>query len=244
MTPIRALLFDVFGTVVDWRSSIIAEGAELNRRLDLEVDWALFADRWRGMYQPAMERVRSGAREWTVLDVLHRESLDQLLPEFGLDGLDESERDNLNRVWHRLRPWPDAVEGLQRMKTQHVIATCSNGNVALIVNMAKHSGLPWDMVLGAEVTRHYKPQPGAYLESARLLGLAPEQCCMVAAHNSDLVAASALGLATAFVPRPTEYGPDQDFDQQAENDYTFVAEDFFDLARQLGFSLPDDSVPA
>jgi 2-haloacid dehalogenase len=230
---IRALLFDVFGTVVDWRSSIIAEGDEFNRRKGLEVDWAQFADRWRAMYQPAMEQVRSGAREWTILDTLHRESLDALLPEFGLAQLNEEERQYLNRVWHRLRPWPDAVEGLTRMKAERIIATCSNGNVALIVNMAKHSALPWDMVLGAEVTHHYKPLPESYLASARLLGLEPGQCCMVAAHNSDLVAAGALGFATAFVPRPTEYGPGQDFDLMAENPYTFVAQDFLDLARQL-----------
>ncbi len=233
MTPIRALLFDVFGTVVDWRSTIIAEGNDLNRRKSLSVDWAEFADRWRAMYQPAMERVRSGEREWTILDVLHRESLEALLPEFGLEGFDEAERDHLNRVWHRLRPWPDAVDGLLRMKAGHVIATCSTGNVSLIVNLAKHSGLPWDMVLGAEVTRHYKPLPEAYLESARLLGLTPDACYMVAAHNSDLVAAGSLGFATAFVPRPSEYGPSQDFDIEAENPYTFVAEDFRDLAGQL-----------
>lgn len=230
---IRALLFDVFGTVVDWRASIVGEGLAMNRHLGIDVDWEKFADRWRGMYQPAMERVRTGERPWTILDVLHRESLDTLLPEFGLDHLDEPARDRLNRVWHRLKPWPDAAVGLARMKETRVIATCSNGNVALIVNMARFSALPWDMVLGAEVTRHYKPQPGAYLESARMLGLAPEQCCMVAAHNSDLVAAGALGLATAFVPRPTEYGPDQDFDLVAENDYTYVATDFIDLAEQL-----------
>ena len=233
MTHIRALLFDVFGTVVDWRSSIIKEGEDLNHRLGLMVDWALFADRWRGMYQPAMEKVRSGTRPWTILDALHRESLESLLPEFGLDHFDDALRDHVNRMWHRLQPWPDAVEGLTRIKETHIIATCSNGNVALIVDMAKHSGLPWDVVLGAEVTRHYKPQPDADRESARLLGLTPGECCMVAAHNGDLVAAGGLGLATAFVLRPTEYGPEQDFDLTAENDYTFVARDFIDLAQQL-----------
>lgn len=238
MTHIRALLFDVFGTVVDWRSSIIKEGEDLNHRLGLMVDWALFADRWRGMYQPAMEKVRSGTRPWTILDALHRESLESLLPEFGLDHFDDALRDHVNRMWHRLQPWPDAVEGLSRMKQTHIIATCSNGNVALIVDMAKHAGLPWDMVLGAEVTRHYKPQPDAYLESARMLGLTPGECCMVAAHNGDLVAAGGLGLATAFVPRPTEYGPDQDFDLIAENNYTFVARDFIDLAQQLAAAHP------
>lgn len=233
MTSIRALLFDVFGTVVDWRGSIIAEGREFNRQKGTAVDWAHFADRWRGMYQPAMEEVRTGARDWAILDTLHRESLEVLIPEFGLEHLDESERDHLNRIWHRLQPWPDSVEGLLRMKANHIIATCSNGNVALIVDMAKNSCLPWDMVLGAEVTRHYKPLPESYLSSAGMLGLKPEECCMVAAHNSDLVAAGNLGFATAFVPRPTEYGPDQDFDLEAEGSYTFVAQNFIDLSAQL-----------
>ncbi len=233
MSGIQALLFDVFGTVVDWRSTIIQEGPSFSEPLGREVDWAAFADRWRGLYEPAMERVRSGERPWTILDVLHRESLETLLPEFDLDQMEERERDRLSCIWHRLRPWPDTVEGLQRIKAQHIIATCSNGNVALIVNMAKQAALPWDMVLGAEVTRHYKPQPEAYLLSAKLLGLAPEQCCMVAAHNRDLIAAKSLGLATAFVPRPTEYGPSQKGDLVAEQDYTFVAMDFHDLATQL-----------
>ncbi len=233
MTSIRALLFDVFGTVVDWRGSIVAEGNEFNRHKGTTVDWANFADRWRSMYQPAMEKVRTGARDWTILDTLHRESLEVLIAEFGLEYLNESECDHLNRVWHRLQPWPDSVEGLKRMKAGHIIATCSNGNVSLIVDMAKYSDLPWDMVLGAEVTRTYKPLPESYLCSARMLGLNPEECCMVAAHNSDLVAAGKLGFATAFVPRPTEYGPTQDFDLEAENPYSFVAEDFIDLAGQL-----------
>ena len=233
MSDIRALCFDVFGTVVDWRSSIIDEGQAINARRGLEVDWAEFADRWRGMYQPAMEEVRSGRRPWTILDQLHRESLDQLMPEFGLTDWSEEETDELNKVWHRLNPWPDAVEGLSRLKQQFIIATCSNGNVALIVDMAKRAGLPWDMVLGAEVTRHYKPQDEAYLESARMLGLRPEQVCMVAAHNSDLVAAARNGLRTAFVARPAEYGPHQDKDFEAENEYDFVAGDFIALAEQM-----------
>ncbi len=233
MPAIRALLFDVFGTVVDWRSTIIQEGPSFSQPLNIEVDWTVFADRWRRMYQPAMERVRTGERPWTILDTLHRESLEILIPEFGLEGLDESQRDALNRVWHRLNPWPDVVEGLTRIKRRRTIATCSNGNVALIVNMARHASLPWDMVLGAEVTRHYKPLPAAYLDSARMLGLAPAQCCMVAAHNSDLVAAGSLGFATAFIPRPTEHGPDQHVDLVAENDYTFVAPDLLALAEQL-----------
>lgn len=230
MKDISALCFDVFGTVVDWRSSIIDEGAAINQKRGLSVDWATFADDWRRMYQPAMEEVRSGRRPWTILDQLHRESLEQLLSKYGIDDWSESEKDHLNRVWHRLNPWPDAVEGLTSLKQHFIISTCSNGNVALIVNMAKRAGLPWDMVLGAEVTRHYKPMDQAYLESARMLGLQPEQVCMVAAHNSDLVSARSNGLRTAFVARPTEYGPHQDKDFEAQHDYDFVANDFIELA--------------
>ena len=233
MNSLKALCFDVFGTVVDWRSSIIDEGRELNQRLGMEIDWAKFADAWRGLYQPSMEQVRTGQRSWTILDQLHRESLDKLAPKFGISNWTEAQMDHLNRVWHRLNPWPDAVTGLTRLKQKYIIATCSNGNVALIVNMAKHSNLPWDMVLGAEVTGHYKPQDQAYLESARLLGLDPSECCMVAAHNNDLVAAEKNGMQTAFVPRPTEYGPRQEKDLKAEKEYTFIATDFDDLANQL-----------
>jgi 2-haloacid dehalogenase len=233
MNQIQALCFDVFGTVVDWRGSIIEEGTRINRQRGLNIDWADFADAWRALYQPSMEQVRTGKRPWTILDQLHRESLEKLAPEYGLTEWTDHELDQLNRVWHRLKPWPDAVSGLTRLKKKYIISTCSNGNVALIVNMAKHSGLPWDMVLGAEVTRHYKPQNEAYLESARLLGLEPEQCCMVAAHNGDLVAAEKNGMQTAFVARPTEYGPHQNKDFKAEKDYTFVAEDFNELATQM-----------
>ena len=233
MLPVRALCFDVFGTVVDWRSSIIAEGEEINRQRGLSVDWAAFADDWRGLYQPAMEQVRSGQRPWTILDVLHRESLDQLMPKYGLAGWNESDTDHLNKVWHRLQPWADSVSGLSRLKQQYIITTVSNGNVALIVNMAKNAGIPWDMVLGAEVVRHYKPLPEAYLASVRMLGLTAEECCMVAAHNNDLVAAASHGMQTAFVARPTEYGPHQDNNLKAENDYTYVAGDFEELATQL-----------
>ena len=233
MKQIQALCFDVFGTVVDWRGSIIEEGTRINRQRGQNIDWADFADAWRALYQPSMEQVRTGKRPWTILDQLHRESLEKLAPEYGLTEWTDHELDQLNRVWHRLKPWPDAVSGLTRLKKEYIISTCSNGNVALIVNMAKHSGLPWDMVLGAEVTRHYKPQNEAYLESARLLGLEPEQCCMVAAHNGDLVAAEKNGMQTAFVARPTEYGPHQNKDFKAEKDYTFVAEDFNELATQM-----------
>ena len=231
---VKALLFDVFGTVVDWRSSIIREGEALGRARGLGVDWARFADAWRARYQPALDRVRTGAVPWTKLDVLHRASLDALLVEFGIRGLGEPEIDHLNRAWHRLDPWPDVVAGLGRLKRRFALATCSNGNVALIVNMARRAGLPWDAVLGAEVLRRYKPDPEVYLGSAELLGVAPRECLMVAAHNGDLIAAGALGLRTAFVGRPTEYGPGQTRDLAPERPFDVVASSFLDLADRLG----------
>jgi 2-haloacid dehalogenase len=233
-STIQALTFDVFGTVVDWRSSIIREGEALGRTRGLQVDWARFADAWRGLYQPQLERVRSSALPWTKLDDLHRMALDRLLVEFEIGGLTEAEIDHLNRAWHRLDPWPDTVPGLTRLKRRFVLATLSNGNVALIVNMARRAGLPWDAVLGAEVARAYKPQPPAYLTTADLLGLKPEQCLMVAAHNGDLTAASALGFRTAFVARPTEHGPGQTTDLKPTRDWDVVTDSFIDLAARLG----------
>lgn len=230
----EALLFDVFGTVVDWRGSIVREGEALNQRHGLAVDWARFADRWRGMYQPAMERVRSGARPFTVLDILHRESLDFLIEEFDLERLDPAQRDALNRVWHRLDPWPDSVAGLTRLKPAFIIAPLSNGNVSLMVNLARHAGLPWDAILGAQVAGHYKPQPQAYLSAARLLDLAPAQCMMVAAHNDDLQAAATLGLRTAFIARPSEYGPGQRSDLEPSGDWDLCVRDMHELAVALG----------
>lgn len=233
-TTIKALTFDVFGTVVDWRSSVIREGRALGQAKGLAVDWAKFADAWRGQYQPMIERVRSGQLPWTKLDDLHRMSLDGLIEEFQLKGLSEAEIDHLNRVWHRLDPWPDAVPGLERLKRRFIVAALSNGNVALIVNMAKHAGLPWDTVLGAEVARHYKPQPEVYLTSAELLGLRPDECMMVAAHTGDLAAASRLGFRTAFVARPAERGPAQARDARPEGEWDIIAESFLDLADRLG----------
>lgn len=234
MTELRALAFDVFGTVVDWRSSIIREGEALGARLGIERDWAAFADAWRGLYQPSMSRVRNAERPWTKLDDLHRESLVVLLERFDVPPLPESEIDELNRAWHRLDPWPDSVPGLVRLRQDYILTTLSNGNVALLVNMAKRAGLPWDAVLGAEVARHYKPQPAAYLTTAELLGLAPEQCMLVAAHNGDLLAARAVGFRTAFVARPAEHGPGQTRDLGSEHDFDFSASSMLDLADQLG----------
>jgi len=234
VASIRALTFDVFGTVVDWRSSLIREGEALEDAKGLKVSWPAFADAWRGFYQPMLERVRSGAMPWTKLDDLHRMALDQLLTQFGVTGLTPEEIDHLNRAWHRLDPWPDAVPGLARLKRKFILATLSNGNVALLVNMARRAGLPWDAVLGAEVARHYKPQPQAYLTTAALLGLEPRQCLMVAAHNGDLAAASKVGFRTAFVRRPTEHGPAQTTDLAASQSWDVVAESFIDLAARLG----------
>ncbi|MYD78531.1 MAG: haloacid dehalogenase type II [Gammaproteobacteria bacterium] len=229
---LKAILFDVFGTVVDWRSSIARE-VEAVSQLN-QVDGELFADRWRSKYQPSMERIRSGNRPFVKLDDLHYENLNEVLVDFGVDALDETIKQHLNRAWHRLNPWADSVEGLRRLKTIYIIATLSNGNVALSVNMARNAGLPWDMVLGAEVVGHYKPQPESYLKSAAMLGLEPGQCMLVAAHNSDLIAAAKCGYNTAFVPRPTEYGPNQTTDLEPTAQYTVVATDFIDLAAQLG----------
>jgi 2-haloacid dehalogenase len=181
-----------------------------------------------------MNKVRTGEIGWTKLDDLHRMALDQLLPQFGIKGVSEADLDHLNRAWHRLDPWPDTVPGLTRLKRRFILATLSNGNVALIVNMARRAGLPWDAVLGAEVARHYKPQPEAYLTTASMLGLRPEQCLMVAAHNGDLAAASSIGLRTAFVPRPNEHGPGGKADVKPAREWDVVADSFVDLAVRLG----------
>ena len=229
---LRALIFDVFGTVVDWRSSVIREGEELGRKKNLDVDWAAFADAWRSRYAPSMNRVRRGEIAWTKLDDLHRASLEELLGEFGVEGLTEEERDHLNRVWHRLEPWPDAVEGLTRLKERHVIAPLSNGNVALLVNMAKRAGLPWDLILSAELVRHYKPDPETYLIAPELLDLRPDQVMMVAAHPHDLRAAREHGLRSAYVLRPLEFGPGGK-GEPPDPSFDLAAEDFVELAEKL-----------
>ena len=234
-TPgVRALVFDVFGTVVDWRGSIIREGRALGRKKRLKVDWPAFADAWRAGYRPAMARVRSGELPWTTIDALHRMILDGLLARFRIGGLKESEIDHLNRAWHRLRPWPEARAGLERLKRRFTLGTLSNGNMALLVNMAKRARLPWDCVLSAELFRHYKPDPEAYLGAVSLLGVAPHELMLVAAHKDDLRAALACGLRTAFVPRPREYGPAARPDTSPDPAFDYHARDFLDLARQLG----------
>ena len=233
LSQIRALTFDVFGTVVDWRGSIIREGEAYGQKKGLNVDWAAFADAWRAGYAPAMNRVRTGELPWKNIDALHRLILDDLLERFNLTGLNETEIDHLNRVWHRLEPWPDSVSGLARLRQRFILATLSNGNVALLVNMAKNAGLPWDCILSAELAKQYKPDPEVYLTAADLLGLTPAQVMMVAAHNSDLQAAQRVGFKTAFVARPQEHGPHQSADLEADPSVDVIAADFNDLADKL-----------
>jgi len=233
IAAVRALTFDVFGTVVDWRTSVIREGQLLQQRLQLPAqDWPAFADGWRAGYQPAMQAVRSGALPWTDLDGLHRRILDGLLAERGLV-LPEAEAAHFNRVWHRLIPWPDSVGGLWRMKTRRTVTSLSNGHVALLVNLARHAALPWDTVLSAELFGHYKPDPEVYLGAAKILGLAPHEVMMVAAHPSDLRGAAACGLRTAYVPRPLERGPGGPMEAWAEGEFDLVAPDFMALAALL-----------
>jgi len=204
---VKALVFDVFGTVVDWRGSIVREGAQWGKDKGLDIDWGKFADEWRAGYAPSMDKVRKGEMPWTKLDVLHRMILEDLLQQYNIVGLAEEEKDHWNRVWHRLMPWPDAVEGLTRLKRKFVIATLSNGNVSLLVDMAKHAGLPWDTVFSAELFHHYKPDPEAYQGAVELLSCKPAEVMMVAAHPPDLKAAQSCGLKTGLVPRPLEHGP-------------------------------------
>jgi 2-haloacid dehalogenase len=234
---VRALVFDVFGTVVDWRSGIARDAVPfLARHARSRVDPAAFADAWRKRYDPAMEAVRSGRRAFVRLDVLHRENLEAILPDFGIDParVPPAELDALNLAWHRLDPWPDVVPGLTRLKGRFIIAPLSNGNVILMLDMAKRAGLPWDAILGAELAQAYKPDPEAYLRTVDILAMRPDEVCMVAAHNSDLAAARACGLRTAFIPRPTEHGLGQTKDVEPEQDWDIVARDFGELAGKLG----------
>jgi 2-haloacid dehalogenase len=233
MFGVKALAFDVFGTVVDWRGSIIREGAEWAAKTGLRIDWAKFADRWRAGYSPTIDKVRKGTLPWTKLDALHRIILDELLGEFQITGLGEEEKESWNRVWHRLAPWLDSIPGLTQLKQKYVLATLSNGNVSLLVNMAKHAGLPWDVVLSAELFRHYKPDREVYLGAAELLGCEPSEVMMVAAHVGDLNAAQACGLRTAFVSRPNEYGSSGKADTASGEQFDVAALDLLDLAEKL-----------
>ena len=235
ITP-KILAFDVFGSVVDWHGSIAAEV----RQLYPQVDGDAFALAWREGYQPAMQRVRSGEVGWTKIDDLHRLILDSILPRFGMGDLPENERRTLNRVWHRLNPWPDVVEGLSRLKRRHIITTLSNGNIGLLTDMAKHGELPWDCVLSAEVFRAYKPDPRTYLGVADVFDVAPSEVMMVAAHQEDLAAARDCGLLTAYIERPLEFGAARPKDVSPVAENTLHARDFIDLARQLAL----DAAPA
>jgi 2-haloacid dehalogenase len=233
---IQILLFDTFGTVVDWRSSVIAEGETLGRAKGLKVHWAAFADAWRAGYAPAMNRVRTGELPWTKLDVLHRMTLDELLVRFQIEGLSDDEKVHFNRAWHRLHPWPDAVEGLTRLRKVYVIAPLSNGNLSLLTNMAKFAGLPWDCILSTELVRHYKPDKETYLMASELFDIPPGAVMMVAAHYGDLQAAQKLGLKTAYVSRPLEFGAaaTRPSVPRTEAGFDFRADDFLELASQLG----------
>ncbi len=235
LSDVKALTFDVFGTVVDYRGTIIREGERLNQAKGLQVDWAQFADAWRARYRPSIARVMQGGLPWTNLDALHRLALDELLSAFQLnDRLTEDEKVQLNRVWHRLQPWPDAIPGLTHLRKRFILATLPNGNMALLVNMAKYSALPWDCILSVELVQAYKPDPRAYQMAVNLLGLRSYEVMMVAAHQEDLRAAQAQGMQAAFVPRPLEHGQHHVPDLTPDPTFEVVATDFMDLARQLG----------
>lgn len=229
MTTPRILAFDIFGTVVDWHGSIVREVAALYP----EVDANALALAWRAGYQPAMQRVRSGELGWTRIDELHRLILDDLLPDFGLAHLGEAQRQHLNRIWHRLDAWPDSVAGLTRLKSRFTLCTLSNGNIGLLTDMAKRAGLPWDCILSAEVFRAYKPDPATYLGVARTFDVAPAEVMLVAAHQDDLDAARACGLATAYIERPLEFGASQVKDVSPDPANTWHAQDLVHLADQL-----------
>jgi 2-haloacid dehalogenase len=232
--PVKALVFDTFGTVVDWRGSIIAEGMAWSKSKGVTVDWPRFADRWREGYHPAMEKVRKGQLPWTKLDDLHRMIFDELVTEFGITGLSEAEKDQWNRVWHRLKPWPDSVAGLARLKKKFLISPLSNGNVLLLTEMAKNAGLPWDLIMSAELSRHYKPDHETYLKAAELLSLKPGEVMMAAAHGYDLKAARDCGLRTGFIHRPDEHGVGGPADHAKPGDFDVVSSDMVDLAQKLG----------
>jgi len=234
-STVNALCFDVFGTVVDWRSGVIRDGRSLGREANLDIDWPAFVDAWRGAYVPAIDRVRSGEIAWRTIDELHREALEDLLDEFGVGGLSDAQKSWLNRAWHRLDPWPDAIPGIRRLRREYFVATLSNGNMRLLGDMAKRAGLPWDLVCSAELARHYKTDEEAYLTAVDLLDEDPDDVCMVACHEVDLEGAREVGLRTASVHRPDEWGADADDSKPDAGADDYVADDIVDLADQLGF---------
>ncbi|HRD76869.1 MAG TPA: haloacid dehalogenase type II [Hyphomicrobiaceae bacterium] len=231
---VKAILFDVFGTVVDWRGGVIRELTAFGNGRGLKQDWAQFADDWRGLYQPSMEEVRAGRRPWVILDTLHRESLVKLLERHGIRGLSANDIEHLTTIWHRLDPWPDVIAGLSRLRKRYIIGTLSNGNIGLLTRMAKRAGLPWDVVLCAEIARAYKPMAECYVRNAEALNLRPEEVMLAAAHNGDLAAAAKAGLRTGFIVRPTEYGPNQRLDLKAEQAWDVVTDSFLGLADAMG----------
>jgi 2-haloacid dehalogenase len=230
---IKALVFDTFGTVVDWRTSIIRQLSEFGARKHLEVDWEAFADAWRAGYHPAMDRIRRGERAFVTIDVLHRERLDELFDSFKISGLSEADKRDVNNAWHRLDPWPDSVGGLQRLKRHYILSTFSNGSFACLVNMAKHAGLPWDCIFCADIVRHFKPDPEVYRGVIEFLALSPHETMLVAAHNYDHRHARSHGMRTAYVNRPSEHGPSQTKDTKAEDDWDIVVDSFTALADVL-----------
>ena len=235
LSQVKALVFDVFGTVVDWRTSLIADFTAWGAKRGVKADWTALVDGWRAVYVASMDDVRKHPeRGYVILDVLHRRSLEKLVEQLGISVLNDADLNYLTMGWHRLYPWADSVGGLTRLKARYIISPLSNGNVALLTEMAKFAGLPWDLIMSAELFEHYKPDPETYLGAAGLLCLPPEQVMMVAAHNHDLAAARELGLKTAFVARPTEYGPLQKYDLEAKGDWDIVAKDFGELAARMG----------
>jgi 2-haloacid dehalogenase len=230
---LRAIAFDVFGTVVDWHGGVVAEVSAMAAQIGVTLDASAFANDWRAGYPVAMDRVRRGELPWTHIDRLHRMILDAIALRHGLAGLDDAQRTQLNRVWHRLPAWPDTVAGLARLKTRFAITTLSNGNFSLLTDMARHAGLPWDCIISAELFGHYKPDPEVYLGCARLLDVAPAELMLVACHPSDLRAARACGLRTAYVPRPREHGESTVLPAYTPDEFDLVAGDFVQLARQL-----------
>jgi len=231
---LKLLVFDTFGTVVDWRTVVIEEGTQLSKAKGFSVDWPKFADEWRGAYGPSMNRVRTGELPWTKLDVLHRMSLDTLLGKHNITQLTEADKVQFNRVWHRGRPWPDSVPGLTRLKTRFTIAPLSNGNISLLTNMAKHGGIPWDCILGAELVRHYKPDPEAYMSPVEFFDLTPPEVMMVAAHQPDLQGPKRLGLRTAYVHRPYEGGTAGSSQMPAAGSFDIIVKSMQELATALG----------
>jgi 2-haloacid dehalogenase len=234
MIEVRAVTFDTYGTLVDWRSSVLDELTAFGATHGLRIDWTVFVDEWKACYRPGMDAVNRGARPWTTVDALYRDRLQELLAARGLGELDDAALDHLAQVWRRLRPWPDVVAGLRRLRQRYVISPLSNASFAGMVHLARFAGLPWDCIITAENARCYKPRPEVYRTAIELLGVRPEQVLMAAAHNYDLAAAQALGMRTAFIPRPLEYGPGQTTDLTPTGKWDVVVDSVEELAAALG----------